>query len=243
MAVGTTVVGAYITVGWSLWRVYGREVGDMTGGTGVRVAESRILRAMTKGQAAWFQGVVTDGRGVVAIITVGNMSLGHRIGVGRGMTGSVDAGCGGCHIAGGGMVHVHDRCCLVGMAHQAAGLGTGGDDHRNCGPGRVNRIDIAARGVAGVTGCEGWGGGPQVCLQDIWPVAGMMAVGARLAVGLAEVGRRIDIRRMLVGAGGKAVSVGREVTEVTADALAAAIDGGTDADAGRRGMASRAAKN
>jgi len=92
MAVGTTVVGAYITVGWSLWRVYGREVGDMTGGTGVRVAESRILRAMTKGQAAWFQGVVTDGRGVVAIITVGNMGLGHRIGVGRGVAGSVDAG-------------------------------------------------------------------------------------------------------------------------------------------------------
>ena len=59
MAVGTTVVGAHITVSWSLWCVDGREVGDMTGGTGVRVAESRILIPMTKGQTPCLQGIVT----------------------------------------------------------------------------------------------------------------------------------------------------------------------------------------
>ena len=242
MAVGTTVVGANITVGWCLWSVDGREVCDMTGGAGVRVAESCILRAMTKGQTAWFQGVVADGRGIVAIITVGNMGLGHRIGIGRGVAGRVDAGWCGCHVAGCSVVHVHDRRGLVGMAHEAGSLGAGGDDHRNRGPGRVNRIDIAACCVAGVTGGESWGGGPQVGLQDIRPVTGMMAVRARLAVGLAEIGRRIDICCMLVGAGGKAVSVGREVTEVTVYALAAAVGGGADTGSGRRRMTGRATK-
>jgi len=125
------------------------------------------------------------------------------------------------------MVHMHGRRSLVGMAHEASSLGSGGNDIGDFGAGWVNRVDISSGGVAGVTGSQAWSRGPQMGLQDIGPVAGMMAVGARLGVGLTKVGNRIDIRCVLVGAAGKAVGMGREITGVAVNAFA-----GTGADTG-----------
>jgi len=133
------------------------------------------------------------------------------------------------------MVHVHGGCGLIGMAHQAGSLGAGGNDHWDGGSGRVNRIDIPC-GVVALTAIV------QVGLQDIGPVVGMMAVGARLAVGLAEVGHRIDIRCMVFEAAGLAVVMAREVTEVAVDTLAGASGGRADTGAGSRCMTGRAAK-
>lgn len=59
----------------------------------------------------------------------------------------------------------------------------------------------------------------QMGLHDIGPVAGMMAVGAGLAVRLAEVGCRIDIDRVVDGAAGNAMVVTREVGAVAIHTL------------------------
>lgn len=217
-----------------------REVSGMTGGAGIREDEPRVEVAMAKGQAASFQGVVAGIWRSMAIVAFGEMGQGHWIGGRRGMAGAVDAACCRRDISGGDVVHVLIRCGLVLMAVQAIGrVGAQGDNVSN-GDGRygwVYRVDVTG-GVVTLAAVV------LVVAQDIGPVAGEMAVGALLTIGLAEVGERIDIRRMVDGAAGNAMVMAREVSGVAVFAFAdvGIAEGRADTGAVSRRMAGCTAK-
>ena len=229
MAVGAASVGANI-VERCHRGMDGSEISHMTGGADVWIAEPCIQVSMTCCQAARFQGVVASIRCVVTVIAASQVGLGHRIDAGTLMAvGGHTTRC-RSNVARGNMVHVLGRSGFVLMAVKAVGgVCAKGNDVGHCGSRLVHRVDISGCVMAGAAVV-------QVGLQDIRPVAGMVAVGARLAIGLTQVCERVDIYRVVDEATGIAMVMASKVCGVAVLTLSCAVQGSTDARPGGWGM-------
>jgi len=147
----------------------------------------------------------------------------HRHRVVGWMTADTERGVLDMAQAGSGVIDMEmdGRCCLVKVAVQAidyvsrCALVGIGNDHRHGGAGGSLRIDVA---VAVVTG----GANPEMGGQDVWPVLGRVAVGARLIIGLAFIGERVEHDVMVNQATGAAMVMAGEVSGMTDGAFPAA---------------------
>lgn len=190
MAVGTTGVGADV-VGRRKRSMGCREISDMAGGAGVRVAEAWVEMSITKGEAGRGQGVIAGGRSGVAVSTGSFVCCADWLNACCLMARAGHATWAGGDIARRCVVHVLGRGQLVLMTVQAVSwVGTEGNYVRDRGAGAESRVDIPGRIVTLAAIIK-------MGQQDVWPVAGMVAVGAGLAIGLTKVGQRIDINGMV----------------------------------------------